>query len=73
MSTLTNIIMPHVVVFLLMFRFGMCDVEPSGNFRDDMQRLWIWVIARWPRVVMHPLYWAGMGIVDAYFLVGVFL
>lgn len=70
---LSDIFMPHVIVFLLMFRIAMSAVDASGAFREDMRSLWQWVKPHWCKMVAHPLYWAATGIVTAYLLVGVFL
>ena len=66
-----SIILPHILAILILFRVGMLNVRPTRDdtVRESFARLWAWGCARWPLMVMHPLYWAATGAVTAFFLV----
>jgi hypothetical protein len=70
---LGGILIPHLLAFCLLFRIATWEVraDRTNTMREDMARLWAWMHPHWCKMVAHPLYWVGCGIVSAFFLSGV--
>lgn len=69
---LSDLFIPHLLAFFLLFRLAMIDVRPNAGdtMRENMVLLWRHFYPQWCRWLTHPLYWAMCAIVSAFFLSG---